>query len=118
MSNNANDATGDDNAAGAAAMESNNTPASTRRVSAERLIAMKDNIEALSRIHQAEVLRICTAGGVVGSENKNGVFINLTSVSEPTVSVIERYLAYVSTQETQLNEVEMQKKELTTKYFT
>jgi len=94
------------------------TAAAACRVSAERLIVLKDNIEALSKIHQAEVLRICNARGVVGSENKNGVFINLTSVSEPTVSVIEQYLAYVSTQETQLNEVEMQKKELTTKYFT
>ena len=89
-----------------------------RGVSAERLIVLKDNIEALSKIHQAEVLRICNSGGVVGSENKNGVFINLTSVPETTLLVIEQYLAYVSTQETQLNEVEMQKKELTTKYFT
>jgi len=87
-------------------------------ISADRLIALKDNIEALSRLHQAEVLRICNAGGVIGSENKNGVFINLTNVSESIISAIERYLVYVSTQETQLNEIEMQKKELTTKYFT
>jgi hypothetical protein len=87
-------------------------------ISADRLITLKDNIEALSRLHQAEVLRICNAGGVIGSENKNGVFINLTNVSESIISAIERYLVYVSTQETQLNEIEMQKKELTTKYFT
>lgn len=87
-------------------------------VSADRLIALKDSIEALSKIHQAEILRICTVRGVVGSENKNGVFINLSNVPTNTVVEIERYMAYVSTQETQLNEVELQKKELTTKYFT
>lgn len=109
----------DDAAAGAVIGKFDlNTTAIACRVSAERLIALKDNIEALSKIHQAEVLRICNSRGVVGSENKNGVFINLTSVSETTLSVIEEYLGYVSTQETQLNEVEMQKKELTTKYFT
>jgi hypothetical protein len=84
----------------------------------DRLINLKDHIEALSKVHQAEVLRICDSGGVVGSENKNGVFINLTCVSETVLTEIETYLLYAREQEAQLNEVEMQKKELTSKYFT
>ena len=87
-------------------------------ISADRLITLKDAIEALSKIHQAEILRICDARGVVGSENKNGVFINLSNVPKDAITEIYRYMAYVSTQETQLNEVEIQKRELTTKYFT
>jgi len=82
-----------------------------------RLVALKDNIELLSKVHQSEVLRICDKGGVSGSENKNGVFINLTCVAESIITELETYLDYVRDQEIQLNEIEQQKKELTTKYF-
>jgi len=82
-----------------------------------RLVSLKDNIEMLSKVHQSEVLRICDKGGVSGSENKNGVFINLTCVAEPIIAELETYLDYVRDQEIQLNEIEQQKKELTTKYF-
>lgn len=82
-----------------------------------RLVALKDNIEMLSKVHHSEVLRICDKGGVSGSENKNGVFINLTCVSEQIIVELETYLDYVRDQEIQLNEIEQQKKELTTKYF-
>ena len=99
----------------AAAMKTGST---TMITNVDRLINLKDHIEALSKVHQAEVLRICDAGGVVGSENKNGVFINLTCVSETVLTEIETYLLYAREQEAQLNEVEMQKKELTSKYFT
>jgi hypothetical protein len=82
-----------------------------------RLVALKDNIEMLSKVHHSEVLRICDKGGVSGSENKNGVFINLTCVTEPIIVELETYLDYVRDQEIQLNEIEQQKKELATKYF-
>lgn len=99
----------------AAAMKTGST---TTIPNVDRLINLKDHIEVLSKVHQAEVLRICDAGGVIGSENKNGVFINLTCVSETVLTEIETYLLYAREQEAQLNEVEMQKKELTSKYFT
>jgi hypothetical protein len=82
-----------------------------------RLVSLKDNIEMLSKVHQSEVLRICDKAGVSGSENKNGVFINLTCVPEYIIVEIETYLDYVRDQEIQLNEIEQQKRDLTTKYF-
>lgn len=84
----------------------------------ERLIALKDSIEGLSRAQHVDILRLCNERGIIGTENKNGVFINLTRVSEPIIAELEQYLSYIQTQEAQLNEVEVQKKELTTKYFT
>lgn len=84
----------------------------------ERLVALKDAVEALSKAQHIDVLRLCNERGVVGSENKNGVFINLTRLTEPFITELEQYLAYIQTQEAQLNEFEVQKKVLTTKYFT
>lgn len=85
---------------------------------AERLTALKDAIEGLSKAQHVDILRLCNERGIVGTENKNGVFINLTRISEPLIGELEKYLTYINKQEAQLNEVEIQKKELTTKYFT
>jgi hypothetical protein len=54
---------------------------------------------------------------MVGSENKNGTFVNLMSASDVVVSELESYISYVKEQEKQLNDVEDKKKELTNKYF-
>jgi hypothetical protein len=51
------------------------------------------------------------------TENKNGSFINLTNVDDAVISKITDYLSYVDEQETQLNEVENQKTELTKQFF-
>jgi hypothetical protein len=84
----------------------------------ERMVALKDAVEALSKAQHIDILRLCNERGVVGSENKNGVFINLTRLTEPFITDLEQYLAYIQTQEAELNEFEVQKKVLTTKYFT
>ena len=84
----------------------------------ERMVALKEAVEALSKAQHIDILRLCNERGVVGSENKNGVFINLTRLTEPFITELEQYLAYIQTQEAQLNEFEVQKKVLTTKYFT
>lgn len=79
---------------------------------------LKENIEKLNKFHQIEILKIlkedesCTL-----NENKNGVFINLTSVSEKTIIQMERYLEYVKKQEEQLNDVEEKKDILSNTFF-
>ena len=73
------------------------------------LTILKEKIETLSQFQQIEILIIlkndetCTL-----NENTNGVFINLTNVSNEVVSKLTNYLDYVKEQESQLNEVEQQ----------
>ena len=83
-----------------------------------RLTTLKDNIEAMTKVHHPDVLRILDKHGIVGSENKNGTFINLTCASEDVVAELESHISYVKEQEKQLSDVEEQKKQLATKYFT
>jgi hypothetical protein len=79
---------------------------------------LKENIEALSQFHQIEILKLlkqddtCTL-----NENTNGVFINLTNVSENVISKLANYLDYVNEQESQLNEIEQQKSSLSNTFF-
>ena len=79
---------------------------------------LKDEIEKLTKFHQVGILRIlnkdvnCTL-----NENKNGIFINLTSVNKETVEEIQKYLEYVKTQEKQLETIENKKDNLTNEFF-
>ena len=72
----------------------------------------------MTKVHHPDVLRILDKHGIVGSENKNGTFINLTCASEDVVTELESHILYVKEQEKQLSDVEEQKKQLATKYFT
>ena len=78
---------------------------------------LKDRIEALNQHHQIQILKIMTQYNVDLTENKNGSFVNLTNVDDGVISKITDYLGYVDEQETQLNEVENQKTELTKQFF-
>ena len=78
----------------------------------------KEKIEALDKFHQIEILKIlnkdesCTL-----NENNNGVFINLTNISENVIKELDKYLDYVKTQEKQLTEIEIQKDLLSNIFF-
>ena len=78
---------------------------------------LKDRIEALNQHHQIQILKIMMQCNVGMTENKNGSFVNLTNVDDAVISKINEYLSYVDEQESQLNEVENQKTELTKQFF-
>jgi hypothetical protein len=82
-----------------------------------QLKQLKDRIEALNPHHQVQILKIITQNNVACTENKNGSFVNLTSMDDAIVLKITEYLSYVDEQETQLKEVENQKTELTKQFF-
>jgi hypothetical protein len=79
---------------------------------------LKESIESLSKFHQIEILKIFKKSALYTlNENKNGIFINMTSVDTETVVKLKNYLTYVTTQETHLNEIEDEKNTLTSIYF-
>ena len=78
---------------------------------------LRDKIELLNAFHQIEILRILNTNNVTFSENKNGVFVNLTYVSPDIIDTISEYIIYVYKQESQLNEIEEKKIVLSNQYF-
>ena len=78
---------------------------------------LRDKIELLTAFHQIEILRILHTNKVTFSENKNGVFVNLTYVSSDIIDTISEYIVYVYKQESQLNEIEEKKIVLSNQYF-
>jgi predicted component of viral defense system (DUF524 family) len=79
---------------------------------------LKERIEKLNKFHQVEILKLLkTDDTCTLNENKNGIFINLTSLNNKIIYEIEKYLEYVQKQETQLSETETQKSILTNTFF-
>jgi len=79
---------------------------------------LKERIENLNKFHQVEILKLLkTDDTCTLNENKNGIFINLTSLNDKIIYEIEKYLEYVQKQETQLSETETQKSILSNTFF-
>ena len=83
----------------------------------ESLKMLRDNIEALPTFHQIEVLRILYKNHITFSENKNGVFLNLSYVNLEVIHKISEYVTFVQNQESQMCEFEKKKMTLSNQYF-
>jgi len=70
---------------------------------------IKNDIETLNKVHQIEILRIMKSNDVILTENKNGVFINLTNLEPGIIDKLSTYLKYVSHQDAYLNKLESEK---------
>lgn len=83
-----------------------------------KLKVVKTKIELMPKTHQVEVLRILkNIPEVSVNENKNGSFINLTEVNDETIRILEDYIVYVEKQETQLDDVEIEKERIQNVFF-
>ena len=84
----------------------------------ENLNILKENIEQLTKFHQIEILKIIQLdNSIIINENNNGIFINLTNVSNDIIEKIINYLKYVNTQEKHLNDIELKKNTISNTYF-
>ena len=80
---------------------------------------LKERIENMGHFHQVEILRIFNNSlDAKLSENANGVFVNLTSLSQETLQQIHNYVQYVEEQTETLNEMEKEKQRLETTFFS
>ena len=88
-----------------------------KNINIDSLKFLRDKVESLTVFHQTEVLRILQTNKVTFSENKNGIFVNLTYVNSDVIDAINEYIIYVYKQESQLNEIEEKKIVLSNQYF-
>ena len=72
----------------------------------------------MSKFNQIEVLRILNNHKEVTiNENKYGIHINLTELSNSIIEELTVYINYVSTQEFELNQAEQEKENYKNIYF-
>ncbi len=79
---------------------------------------IRDSIENMSKFNQIEVLKILNANkDVTINENKYGIHINLTDLSNSILSELLNFVNYVTEQEKDLNKIEKQKEIYRNNYF-
>lgn len=81
------------------------------------LVTIKTKIEQLNKKQQMEILKIIMKMDISHSENNNGVFFNLSSLSQHQIFELQKYIEYINDQEDTLQELEDVKNELNETYF-
>jgi hypothetical protein len=80
---------------------------------------IKERLEALSKHHQIEVLRMLSKiPTIMMNENNNGVFINLTEQDDNVMKQLEEFLNYVDVQEKHLHTIEDQQEQIEQEFFS
>ena len=83
-----------------------------------RLNHIRDDIEAMNKFNQVEVLRLLSNyPSVTLNENKYGIHINLSELPEFLIEGLAQYIHYVHHQETSLHQLEQQKETFKSTYF-
>ena len=83
------------------------------------LFQLRDTIEKMTKFNQIAILRILNdSDDVIINENRNGIHINLSELSEDVIRKLQEYTNYVNTQETTLNQDEKQKEDIKNIYFS
>lgn len=84
----------------------------------EQLDLLKKNIESLEKPRQLEILKIIYKNqSTVLNENKNGIYINMTSLTNETLDELKDYMKYIYTQEEELNSDEQTKENFFKTFF-
>ena len=98
-------------------MESYNNNSNTRSVAI--LNQVRESIESMNKFNQVEILRILEKHkNVCLNENKYGVHVNLTELTDSIIDELVTYINYVSKQEFALSEVEQQKESFKNTFFS
>tara|TARA_Y100000780_G_C13693045_1_gene420324 strand:- start:6163 stop:6441 length:279 start_codon:yes stop_codon:yes gene_type:complete len=83
----------------------------------EKLITLRDKIEKMDKKSHIEILKILKNKDIDYSENKNGIFLNLSTTDNKIIMEIEKYIDYFNKQERLISDVENKKHSLEQSYF-
>ena len=78
---------------------------------------LKYQIENLDKIHHPKILQIIKNNEIKFSENRNGIFINMSSFNEKTINDINKMVLYIKEQEKNLKDTENLKESLNKDFF-
>ena len=66
--------------------------------------ALYDRINTLSSTEHEEILKIVKSHGITCSQNKNGIFFNLSAVNDDVVKEIDNFVVYCMSNKQELDE--------------
>lgn len=75
----------------------------------ERLQNLKTTIETLNHTYHKQLFNVFNKNNILFSENRNGIFINISNLSEDVINQVEKHIEYITKQEQQLKDMENKK---------
>tara|TARA_B100001059_G_scaffold131983_1_gene132154 strand:- start:7534 stop:7875 length:342 start_codon:yes stop_codon:yes gene_type:complete len=78
---------------------------------------LRNDIEKMAKTNHIEILRILKKGKTQINENKNGIFINMTELTNDALNEIQKYVEYVLNQHSHLDEQEEEKEKFHKTFF-
>jgi len=87
--------------------------------SAQMLEQLKMRIEKMDKAHHIEILKILKQNtSITLNENKSGVYVNLSFLSESDIQNIQNYIQYIDVQEAAIDVMESQQTTFKNTYFS
>ena len=83
----------------------------------DKLERIKTQIESMNKYHQIEILKILSKKICKINENKSGVYINLSFLSQDSIDELVNYIGYINEQVNSFNTIEYQKEEFKNAFF-
>jgi DNA repair ATPase RecN len=85
---------------------------------ADEIKSLKNDIEKLNKKEHIGIMRIFKKYDVEYSENKNGIFINLSKVNTSVLEEIKKHVVCIIDQEKHINMLENQQHQMEKTYFS
>ena len=82
------------------------------------LETMKRTIEQWPKNHQLEILKIIKQNTSTINENKSGIYVNMSFLTDKTLDEMRGYINYVKDQETLLSPLENQMEGFKSSFFS
>jgi len=79
---------------------------------------IRKRIETFDKTRQIEILKIFVKHNININENKNGIFINLSTMESHVIKDIQEYLHHIDIQENALQSREQTREEYEKNYFS
>tara|TARA_R110002073_G_scaffold179623_1_gene338143 strand:- start:1005 stop:1376 length:372 start_codon:yes stop_codon:yes gene_type:complete len=99
-------------------IENNNIENDNSEYSVEYLNKIKETIENMDKVHHIEIFKLLNNENNINfNENNNGTFINLTDLKNNTIEKLQNYINYFKKQQSQLINLEDQKKQIENCFF-
>ena len=70
------------------------------------LDSIKLKVEMMDKVNQIQILKILKDNNITITENKNGIFVNLSGLDDNVINKINDYINHYETQEIDFNKQE------------
>lgn len=78
----------------------------------DRIKNLRNTIQSFSKEKQLDVFKLCKSKNIFYSENKNGIFINLTELDAKQLIELDKFVTYINAQEKEIQQMEHEKEKM------